>query len=45
MKKTRLGAVLAASLAVLALGAGSASARPADPQTLTLTASVVDQKC
>ena len=45
MKKTRFAAVLAAALAVSALGAGAASARPAVPQSLTLTASVAGQTC
>jgi hypothetical protein len=45
MRKMRLAAVLAASLAVVAVGAGSAVARSAAPQTLTLTASVANQKC
>jgi hypothetical protein len=45
MRRTRIAAILASSLAIVALGAGASSARPATPSTLTLTASVVDQVC
>jgi uncharacterized protein (DUF58 family) len=45
MRKTRLAAMLAASLTVLAFAAGPAVARPSAPTSLTLTGFVVSQTC
>jgi hypothetical protein len=45
MRKMRLAAVLAASLAVVAVGASSAVAGTSAPQSLALTASVANQEC
>ena len=45
MRKMSLAAILAASMAVVAVAAGPAIARPAAPATLTVTASVASQVC
>lgn len=45
MRKSRLSAVVAASIGLFALAASPAVARPAVPATLTLVAAVVDQEC